>query len=47
MDVHFLKFLVSAFTFANWSAEETNCFIYAIYSPMDCCVGDQGAPDTA
>jgi hypothetical protein len=24
MHVHFLKFLVSAFTFANWSAAETN-----------------------
>ena len=24
MDVHFLKFLVSAFTFANWPAVETN-----------------------
>jgi len=47
MDVHFLKFLVSAFTFANWSAEETNCIISAIYSPMACCVGDQEAPNTA
>jgi hypothetical protein len=40
MDVHILKFVVSAFMFANWSAVETNFFISTIYSLMACWVGD-------
>ena len=33
MDVHFLKFLVSAFTFANWPAVETNFFFPQFIHP--------------
>ena len=47
MEVHFLKFSVSAFTFANWSAVETNCFISAIYRPWLVVYETRGAPDTA
>ena len=44
MDIHFLKFLVPAFTFENWSAAQTNFFISTIYSLKACSVGVEGVP---